>query len=942
MIKKLGETIISGYIERKKGERSEMTQKICLVDGSGYIFRAYYGLPPLTAPDGTPVNAVYGFTNMFFKLTQKLQCDYNLVLFDAKRRNFRNDIFPDYKATRKDIPEELIPQFPIIHEAVEALRLNMLEMEGYEADDLIATYTAAALAEGLEVVIVSGDKDLMQLIRPGVEFYDPMKDKFFTPEDVKEKFGVYPEHVVDVQALSGDSTDNIPGVPGIGPKTAAELVNAFGSLDEVLLHVSEIKQNKRRQTIMDNIENAQISMRLVTLRDDVPVKKMPRDYIFHCPDMDAMQAFIAKYGFNSLTVRAAKWVDEQCRRSYHENAARPAKIAASEYLLLHNAEELQQWLEKNVHAQSRFAFKVFASGANPVFDSLLGIALAVEGQKAVYLPVSAVAAEDKTPDLFSLAQSRDNRGFKKQELQRFLQPLFEDGSILKIGHNIKLDMHFLARFFGPDFRLFPYDDTEVISYVLDSTEHSHDLRTLADLLLDYKMQNPDLIFGVGKQKIAPDKVDDGVLASYMGEQADLVFRLYQILRPRLFNEHMASVYEYYDRPLVATLYEMEKNGILINAAELGKVSLELENEQHKLEKEVYELAGEEFNLGSPKQIGDILYNKLGLKGKKNSSGAFQTGAEVLEQMAESHPLPAKILDWRAVAKLKSTYTDALLALRDKDDRIHTTYSQTTVNTGRLSSVNPNLQNIPVRSEEGLRIRRCFVASPGCKLISADYSQVELRLMAVIGNVKGLKEAFAHGDDIHTATAMKIFGLNKEEVTPNIRRHAKAINFGVIYGISQYGLAKQIGSTPAEAKQYIDAYFEKMPEIRQYMEKTIAFARKHGYVMTPFGRKCAVFGINDQNQRISSFAERAAINAPLQGGAADIIKRAMNEVYRRLRKEKSRARILLQVHDELVLEAPDDEVERMAAILKEVMESVVEYDVKFIAEVGVGNNWAEAH
>lgn len=916
-----------------------MAQKICLVDGSGYIFRAFYGLPPLTAPDGTPVNAVYGFTNMFFRLTQKLRCDYNLVLFDAKRQNFRNQIFPEYKATRKEIPEELIPQFPIIREAVSTLKLNMLEMEGFEADDLIATYCAKALAAGLEVVIVSADKDLMQLIRPGVEFYDPMKDKFFTPEDVKEKFGVYPEQVVDVQALSGDSTDNVPGVPGIGPKTAAELVNAFGSLAKVLEHAGEIKQNKRRETILANIENAQISLRLVTLRDDVPVEKSPKDYIFHCPDMDLMNAFIKKYGFFSLAARAGKWVEEQCARAHPEAAVAAAKPIVINYTLVSDAASLQSWIDKHILPQSGFALKVLATGNNPVFDHAVGIALAAAAGEAAYIPIAESKKNAATPDLFSASEPL---GLKISDLRKHLLPLLQDDGLLKIGHNIKSDMHFLAKMFGPELGLCPYDDVEVISYVLDSAEHTHDVKTLAALFLDCAMQNPDVIFGVGKQKLACNQVAAEALTPYACEIADMILRLHTLLRPRLLNEHMVTVYEYYDRPLVATLFAMEQSGVRINSDELRRLSRDFEAEQSALAQEAFALAGEEFNLGSPKQIGEILYNKLRLKGKKNSGGAFQTGAEVLEQMAESHPLPAKILAWRAVSKLKSTYTDALLALCDKNERVHTTYSQTTVNTGRLSSVNPNLQNIPVRSEEGLKIRRAFVASPGCKLISADYSQVELRLMAVVADVKGLKEAFAAGEDIHIATAMKIFSLAKEEVTPNIRRHAKAINFGIIYGISQYGLAKQIGSTPQEAKRYIDTYFEKLPEIKQYMEKTIDFARKHGYVVTPFRRKCAVAGINDKNQRLAAFAERAAINAPLQGGAADIMKRAMNTFYHRLRAENSEAKILLQVHDELVVEAPLAEVEKVAAMLKETMENAVNYDVKFVAEVGIGDNWAEAH
>lgn len=922
-----------------------MTAKICLIDGSGYIFRAFYGLPPLNAPDGTPVNAVYGFTNMFLKLTAKIGCDYTLVLFDAKRRNFRNDIFPEYKATRREIPEDLIPQFPIIHDAVSALRLNFLEMDGFEADDLIATYAKMALNDGMEVVVISGDKDLMQLIRPGVEFYDPMKDKFFTAEDVKEKFGVYPDKVVDVQALSGDSTDNVPGVPGIGPKTAAELVNTFGSLEQVLEHAGEIKQNKRREVLLANLDNARISKRLVKLRDDVPVEKGPRDYPCRCPDLAVIEAFVVKYGFNSLKPRVGRWVEEQCKKSYPGTASAPVSAVAEpekDYETVTDVVALRRW-KKQIAVDGSFAFKVLAAGPNPVFDRPVGIAVSVAGRRAAYIPFPGGGNDGgKTPDLFSVAEEKNPNTLSVGEISAFLFPLLADRSILKIGHDLKRDLHYICNFFNQTVDFFPYDDIEIISYVLDSTAHGHGLKELADLFLDYKMINPDIVFGVGKQKIGAAQLDLNVAAGYLCEQADTVFLLHTVLRPRLITEHMATVYEHYDRPLATTLFEMEKNGVRIDVGGLKGLSGELEIRQRALEKEIFELAGEEFNLGSPKQIGEILYNKLGLKGKKNAGGAFQTGAGVLEQMAENHPLPAKILDWRAAAKLKSTYTDALLPLVDKNERVHTTYSQTTVNTGRLSSVNPNLQNIPIRSEEGLKIRRCFVARPGYKLVSADYSQVELRLMAVIADVKALKEAFAAGLDIHTATAMQVFGLSHEEVTPNVRRHAKAINFGVIYGISQYGLAKQIGISNDEAKQYIDAYFAKMPEIRLYMEKTIAFARKYGYVVTPFGRKCAVPGINDKNQRISSFAERAAINAPLQGGAADIMKKAMNEVLVRLKASGLEVRILLQVHDEMVLEAAEKDAEAAAELLKSTMENIVDYDVAFIAEVGIGDNWAEAH
>ena len=544
--------------------------------------------------------------------------------------------------------------------------------------------------------------------------------------------------------------------------------------------------------------------------------------------------------------------------------------------------------------------------------------------------------------MFSVNNLTETKGLNTKELIKILLPVLSDNSVLKVGINIKSDMHFISKLFSEKIKIFPYDDIAIISYVLDSTNHGHGLRELAELFLDKKMQNPDVVFGTGKQKIAIENVEASIMTSFACEQADFILRILNVLRPRLLSEHMVTVYEHFDRPLVATLFDMEQNGVMVDSVKLSEFSKYLEQRLRSVEADIYQLAGEEFNIASPKQLGEILYNKLGLQGKKHSSGNFQTGADVLEQMAEEHPLPEKILEWRGINKLKTTYTDTLLQQLDKNSRIHTTYDQANVNTGRLSSNNPNLQNIPVRSEDGQKIRQCFIAKQGYKLISADYSQVELRLLAVLADVKALKEAFAEGIDIHTATAMKVFGLTKEQVTPTIRRNAKAINFGVIYGISQYGLAKQIDVTPAEAKKYIDAYFEKMPEIKVFMDKTIAFARKFGYVVTPFGRKCAVPGINDKNKRIVAFAERAAMNAPLQGGAADIMKRAMNNMFNALNNSNFQSKMLLQVHDEIVVEAPENEVENICKLIKNVMEQAVDYDVKFIADVGIGDNWSQAH
>ena len=921
-----------------------MTKKVCLIDGSGYIFRAFYALPPLTSPDGTPVNAVYGFTNMFMRLTQKIKSDYWLVLFDAKRQNFRNDIFPDYKGTRKEIPEDLIPQFEIIHQAVKALNLHFLDMEGYEADDLIATYAAQSLQKGYEVTIVSADKDLMQLIRPGVEFFDPMKDKYFTPEDVREKFGVYPNRVVDVQALAGDSTDNIPGVPGIGLKTAAELINQFGSLGEVLARAEEIKQNKRRETLIANKDQAEISLQLVTLKADVPTTQPIEDFPCQKPDLGTIMDFVSHYGFNSIRPRVEKWVSERCSKEGENTVfkAQPQEIKAN-YQLVQDEKTLKLWAEK-IKQTGYFAFDTETNGLNPQFDKIVGFSLATSAGEACYVPLNHFKSDEKSNlDLFGATQTNAPQQLSYEIIAKYLKPLFEGKSILKIGHNIKFDMHFMQQVLGADCLIAPYDDTAVISYVLDGTEHGHGLDELAKTYFDHQMIAYEEVCGSGKNKITFDKVELDQALAYASEDADFTLRLHQVLKPRLFSEHQMSVYEDLDRPLVRILQTMESAGVKVNRENLRRLSADFATKMQDYEQQIYHLAGEEFNIGSPKQIGDILFGKLGAKGKKTATGAWQTGAEVLEDLAaEGNELAARILDWRALSKLKSTYTDALTEQMDKADRVHTTYNQITTSTGRLASNNPNLQNIPIRSEEGKKIRESFVASKGCKIVAADYSQVELRLMAVVANVHGLKQAFAENKDIHASTAARVFGVPLSEVTPNQRRHAKAINFGIIYGISQYGLAKQIDVSTEEAKAYIDAYFREMPEIKKFMEDTKAFAHKNGYVLTPFGRKCTVNGINDKNKRVSMNAERAAINAPIQGGAADIIKMAMNAVFKKLQQGNFKTKMLLQVHDELVFEAPEEEVAAVSEMIKETMQNVVNYDVPFIAEVGIGDNWAQAH
>lgn len=917
-----------------------MTQKVCLIDGSGYIFRAFYGLPMMTSPTGVPVNAVFGYTNMFLRLTQSIKCDYCLVLFDAKRRNYRNEIFPDYKGTRAEIPEELIPQFPIIREATNALNLNYLEMEGYEADDLIATYARQATEKGMEVVVVSADKDLMQLIRDGVEYYDPMKDKFYGPEDVKEKFGVYPERVVDVQALAGDSIDNVPGVPGIGLKTAAQLINEFGSLEEVLNRASEIKQNKRRETLLANIDNARISLQLVTLKNDVPVEKDITAFSCRAPHLDVLHKFIDDYGFRSLKNRIEKWADERCSALPEDMQNTVFKEVEKHYELVQTEEQLKKWVER-IKQKRLFAFDTETTGFNPVFDKIVGFSLATEEGIACYVPLAHVGGH-KT-DLFSAPADNEIRQLDFATVKKHLAPLFTDKAILKIGHNIKFDMHFFAQVIGENAVFAPVEDTAVISYVLDSSTHGHGMDELAEIFLQYQTIKYEEVCGSGRDKITFDKVELNKALAYAAEDADVTLRLYNVLKPRLFAEKLLNVYESFDRPLIPVLKDMEQQGIMVDAQALHRLSSDFESRMRILETEIYNLAGEEFNLSSPKQIGEILFGKMGLKGKKTPGGAWQTGADVLEELAENGcELAQKILDWRALAKLKSTYSDALLVLLDKNSRVHTTFSQIVANTGRLASSNPNLQNIPIRTEEGKKIRECFIARPGCKIISSDYSQVELRLLAAVADVKALKNAFAAGVDIHAATASHVFGIPYDKVDANTRRHAKAINFGIVYGISAYGLARQIGVAPEDAKAYIDAYFREMPEIKKYMDDTIAFARANDYVLTPFGRRCSIMGINDKNKRLAANAERAAINAPIQGGAADIIKLAMNRIPDELKKRGLKTKMLVQVHDELVFEAPENEVEEASKIIKAIMEGVVNLSVPFVAEVGVGDNWTQAH
>ena len=899
--------------------------KVCLIDGSGYIFRAFYALPMMNAADGTPVNAVYGFVTMFMRLLKNVSCDYCLVLFDAKRENFRNEFFPEYKTNRSETPELLIPQFELIHEAVKVMGLPYVEQNGYEADDLIATYAKKSLEKGYEVVIVSADKDLMQLIRDGVSFYDGMKDKYFTPEDVKEKFGVYPDKVAEVQALSGDKIDNVPGVPGIGPKTAAELINEYGSLQKVLESAVNMKPSKRRDLLIEHRNDAEVSLKLVTLKEDVPLEHNLDELNCQIPDKQTLLSFIDRLGFQSIRPKILQWVEERSADKIAKNENIPEEQLTEVYEKISTREELEK-IYKEIKNTGQLSFQV-------LFDAqkIAGFSLSPKKGKGYYLPMPS---EQISGDLFSFDSTKN---LEKQTVQKFWTAVAEDKDILKITAGLKQQWHYLNQLCGKFLDLSPFEDLSIMSYDLDSSEHNHDISSLSGLFLNKELAFPKL-----SGKHTAIDFETAEYGNYVYAVSDYIARLYPLLKQRIFTEKKTYVYEILDRKLVPVLLKMEESGIVINEQKLQDMNEDFQQQLQKIEREIYALAGEEFNLNSPNQIGDILFKKMGLKGKKLASGHYNTGAEVLEMLAEEHEIAAKILEWRMYSKLKSTYTTALLEARDKNSRVHTTFSQTVVNTGRLASSNPNLQNIPNRTDIGRKIRGCFEAKPGYKLVAADYSQMELRLMAAVADVKALKEAFAENVDIHAATAARVFNIPYNEVDREHRSRAKAINFGIIYGISQFGLARQIGTSRELAKQYIDSYFAIMPEVKEYMEETIKFAHANGFVLTPFGRKCSVAGINDSNRRYVSFAERAAINAPIQGGAADIVKIAMQRVDRAIKEQGFDAKLLLQVHDELVVEARAEQAERVAELLKSIMESVAGDKVKLLVETGIGDDWNGAH
>jgi len=936
------------------GMTDQKTQKprLFLIDASGYIFRAYHALPPLTRPsDGLPVGAVSGFCNMLYKFLEEMKSGeaptHLAAIFDKSEITFRNELYPEYKAQRPPAPEDLVPQFPLIRDAVRAFGVACIEMRGYEADDLIATYARQAAGEGATVKIVSSDKDLMQLIRDGaIELYDPMKQKPLGTEAVFEKFGVTPDKVIDVQALMGDSVDNVPGAPGIGPKTAAELINMFGDLETTLARASEIKQPKRRDTLITYADQIRISKQLVTLKDDVAVEEAWESFAVRDPDTTELLQFLDKMEFRTL----ARRVREQAAKETGVEAPRPAGVPEEDppftsgaYKTLATRADLDLWIAR---AQDRgaFALTVETDVRDPMQARIVGFALALGPNDAAYAPLDHRAAGGG--DLFAEGPARTEGQVDPEEALAVLKPLFEDDSVLKIGHDIKPAVSVLARY---GVALTPTEDAMLASYALDAGLHGHDLEELAEIHLGHKPKPFAEVAGKGKAQLTFDQVAIEAAAPYAAERADVALRLWKRLSGRLAHERLRTVYETLERPLTRVLSGMEREGIRVDPNELSRLSGDFAQRMLAYEDEAKTLAGRDFNIGSPKQLGEILFDEMKLPGaSKTKTGAWSTDATVLEDLAaQGHKLPQAILDWRQLAKLRSTYTEALKeAINPQTKRVHTSYALASTTTGRLSSNDPNLQNIPVRTEEGRRIRSAFVAEKGNMLISADYSQIELRLLAHVADIPQLKKAFTDGLDIHAMTASEMFGVPIAGMDPMVRRQAKAINFGIIYGISAFGLGRNLGIEQSEASAYIKKYFERFPGIRDYMEAMKAYARANGYVTTLFGRRINIAGIKAKNPAERQFAERQAINAPLQGAAADIIRRAMVRLPRALTNANLKARMLLQVHDELVFEASEAEAQETARVAAQVMEAAcapsVTLSIPLTVDARAGKTWAEAH
>lgn len=920
-----------------------------LIDGSAFIFRAYHALPPLTRKsDGLPIGAVSGFCNMLQKYVEDSAGSdaptHVAVIFDKGSHTFRNDMYDLYKANREAMPEDLRPQMPLTREATKAFNIACKELEGYEADDIIATLAVQARAAGGRVTIVSSDKDLMQLVGDGVEMLDAMKNKRIDRDGVIEKFGVGPERVVDVQALAGDSVDNVPGAPGIGIKTAALLINEYGDLESLLDRAEEIKQPKRRQTLIEKRDQIELSKKLVQLDEQTPLDFTLDDLEVKDPDPEALLGFLAEMEFRTLTKRIADKLGAEAPviadapAPVEEAEAEAIPFDASKYECVRDAGALQKWIDQ-AYERGWVAVDTETTGLNEMIADLVGISLCIEPGEACYIPL--IHRESATDDLFGSDAMAEGQ-MPLDEALTLLKPMFEDPSILKIGQNMKYDAKIFRRY-GID--VAPIDDTMLMSYAMHGGEHGHGMDTLSERYLSHTPIPIKPLLGSGKSAITFDRVPIDEATAYAAEDADITLRLWKLFKPQLHQVQVTTVYETLERPLVPVLAEMEMHGIKVDRDVLSRMSNAFAQKMAGLEAEIHELAGENFNVGSPAQLGEILFDKMGLEGgKKGKTGKYSTGADILEDLATEHELPRRVLDWRQLSKLKSTYTDALQTHINPDTgRVHTSYSITGANTGRLASTDPNLQNIPVRTEEGRRIREAFIAEPGNVLVSLDYSQIELRILAHIADISALKQAFSDGLDIHAMTASEMFDVPLEEMTPDIRRQAKAINFGVIYGISGFGLARNLRIPRSEAQGFIDRYFERFPGIRRYMDDTVAFAKEHGYVQTLFGRKIHTPEINAKGPH-AGFSRRAAINAPIQGTAADVIRRAMVRMPDAINGLP--AKMLLQVHDELLFEVAEDAVDQVIGVARDVMEGAsgpaVKLDVKLSVDAGQGANWAEAH
>jgi len=917
------------------------TDHFYLIDGSGYIFRAYYALPPLSRKkDGLPTGAVSGFCSMLFKLLEDSRADdsahkptHFAVIFDSARKNFRNEIYTEYKANRSEAPDDLAPQFEYIRKSVKAFNLPSIELTNYEADDLIATYAKQIVSAGAKVTVISSDKDLMQLVSHKVRLYDPMKNKVIGEKEVLEKFGVKPNQVIDVQSLAGDSSDNIPGVPGIGIKTASELINKYKNLDTLLSKAGEIKQNKRRETLLNNKDKALLSKKLVTLKDDVPVKEDLNSFLMKEVKKETLFTFLRDMEFNRLLSQAISFYGDQSdiKQISLSSKIKNKKIKTNEYECITSIKDLDKWI-KILNDKAVISVDTETSSLNPIEADLVGVSFSYAPNKACYIPIG----------------HKKSNNLKKKVVIDKIRPLLEDPSIKKVGQNIKFDY---IVFQQNSIEVSSLEDTMLLSYTLDAGNNRHNLDTLSEIHLGHKTITYKELVGTGKKQLNFSEIKIEKATEYAAEDADVTLRLYEELKSKLDEEKLNKIYELFEKPMIKLLADLECNGIKVDNLYLKKISKKFEERLKKIEQFIYKLAGKKFNIGSPKQLGEIIYNELKIaKLKKTKKGSMATSAKVLEDLAlTGHKFPNLVLEWRQISKLKNTYADALQDhISKKTKRVHTSFLLAATNTGRLASSDPNLQNIPIKTEDGKEIRKAFIAEKNNILISADYNQIEMRILADMADVKELKKAFKNNEDIHSLTASQVFNLEINKVNEDMRRKAKAINFGIIYGITQYGLAKQISVSNQEALLFINSYFKKFPEIKDYMDQTVKTCRKNGYVSNIFGRRIHLRGINDKNFSVRSFQERAAINAPIQGSAADIIRLAMMKVDRLIKEDSEfKAKMLLQIHDELIFECPASKKNYAEKCIKKEMISVSKSDhhmfsIPLEVNVSSGNNWGDAH